>query len=274
LKYLDSELDAVSMRVKSIFKIDPLKALHQNVVFWVAFLLPLIVAAFIAMPLVDGLFFDFSSSGYASFIKIFSFPFWIASAAIVFGVLVNRFHSSAQKVATISQSKLQNNFSNYLSHRDHFQKYMQSVAEDFDLKVDAFKIYGVIFSQSTPAGVSVEISDGIFEFYQEQFELQFWSKMKFSAPNFTEQEVNIYFPRFAKSVGINAEKIELKDYEQLKGVLVKIRKLYRRGMEYGLTRFDANSKIEIEESGFAMLTGNFDMWANQHDFKAEWLASE
>jgi hypothetical protein len=258
------------LKVQSFFEINPLKALHENLVFWVATMLPLCVAFLVSIPLFGGLNFDFSTEGYKTFLEIFSFPLWILSASLIFGVLVNRFHSSAQKVATISQSKLQNNFSNYLSHRDHFQKYMQSVAEDFDLKVDAFKIYGIVFSKSTPSGVSVEISDGIFDYYQEQFELQFWSKMKFASPDFTVMEVNIYFPRFAKSVGINAEKIMLKDYEQLKEMLIKIRKLYRRAMEYGLTRLDASSNIEIEESGFAMLTGDFDLWANENKFKDEW----
>ncbi|WP_405127852.1 hypothetical protein [Pseudoalteromonas sp. PB2-1] len=94
--------------------------------------------------------------------------------------------------------------------------------------------------------------------------------MKFSAPNFTKQEVNIYFPRFAKSIGINAENLTLSNFNELKSILIKIRKIYRRAMEYGMTKDAPESFQEIEESGFAMLIGEFDHWAHENNFHNIW----
>ncbi|WP_293934387.1 hypothetical protein [Iodobacter sp.] len=259
------------MHIRNIsFKLDELNPLHRNFLFWVATFLPLLFAVLMAFPLFKNLYFNFTEDGYVLFFSKFKLSLSIAALSIPFGMVVSKFHSSAQKVATITQSKLQNNFANYLSHRDHFQKYMQTVSDEFDLKIDAFKMYGIIFNKSTLSGVSVEIGSGIFDFYEKQYEDHFWSKMKFSAPNFTAMEVNIYFPRFAKEVGINAEKIIINDYESLKSTLIKIRKIYRRGMEYGLTRADSSSSIELEEYGFSELTGRFDLWSNSNGFKNVW----
>lgn len=251
-------------------RVDETKPLHRNKIFWLATISPLVISAMLSAPLAGNLAFEFSKEGYDLFLSTFKFPLWLSSSSLVFGVMVGRFHGSAQRATTINQSKLQNNFSNYLSHRDHFQKYMQSVSDELDLKIDAFKIYGVIFSSSTPNGVDINISNGIYDYYAQQFEEQFWSKMKFASPNFTKDEVDIYFPRFAKSIGVNAEKLAINDYESLKSVLIRIRKLYRRGMEYGSTRTDSVSVIEFEESGFATLTGEFDLWSNQKGFKNTW----
>lgn len=256
-----------------IFEVNESKPLHRNTIFWFATLLPLILALLLALLITSELEFEFTRSGYDSFLSFFKLPLWVASASLVLGVMVGRFHSSAQSAAAINQSKSQNNFSNYLNHRDHFQKYIQSVSDEFDLKIDAFKVYGIIFSSSTPDGVSVKIENGISEYYTQQFNQEFWSKMKIAAPSFSKQEVNIYFPRFAKAIGLNAEKISLNNYENLKEILIKIRKIYRRGMEYGFTRVDTDSTLELEESGFASLTGEFDLWAQENGFKKPWGGS-
>ena len=254
-------------------KIHESEPLQQNFVFWVATITPIFIAVSLSMPLViKGLIFDFSTEGYEFFLNCFKFPLWVSSSSLIFGVMVGRFHGSAQRASTLSATKEQNNFSNYLNHRDHFQKYMQNVADEFDIKVDAFKIYGILFSESSPEQVVVKLSDNICEFLNRSFEDEFWSKMRFSAQTtpFESMEVNIYFPRFARAVGINAEKLKIYEYNELKGTLVKIRKIYRRAMEYGFTRINQPSSIEIEDNGISMLIGDFDSWANENKFKQVW----
>lgn len=258
------------IKFSDYFYINGEKALHKNFLFWVATVLPLILALCFAYPLTEGLKFEVSVEAYSNFISTFKLPLWIASGSLIFGVIVSRFHSSEQRAITIKQSLNQNNFSNYLNHRDHFQKYLTPIAVHLNLEVDTFKIYGIVFSYSTPYNANVMLSEGIFDFFSENFENEFWSKMKFSAPNFTQQEVNIYFPRFAKSIGINAENLQLGDFNELKLVLIKIRKIYRRAMEYGMTRKASESFQEIEESGFAMLIGEFTHWANENNFNNGW----
>ncbi|WP_320151027.1 hypothetical protein [uncultured Tolumonas sp.] len=245
-------------------------ALHKNRIFLVATLSPLVLAIILAYPLTENLTIDLSVDGYANFITIFNLPLWIASASLVLGVVVNRFHSSEQRAATLMLSVGQNHFSNYLNHRDHFQKYLKPISENLGIDVDPFKIYGIIFSSSTPSNADISLSEGVYDYFAEKFESEFWSKMKFSSPIFSKQEVNIYFPRFAKSIGLNMESVELKNFNELKSILIKIRKLYRRAMEYGTTRNSSEKNQEIEESGFAMLTGEFTLWAQNNGFNQQW----
>lgn len=244
--------------------------MHKHFLFWFATLLPPLIALYFAYPLFNGLEFSRTVGGYSNFITIFSLPLWISSASVILGVTVSRFHSSEQRAITIRGSINQNNFSNYLNHRDHFQKYIKPISDSLGIEVDPFKIYGIIFSTSTPFNADVVLSSGIFDFFSEKFEMEFWSKMKYSTPNFTNQEVNIYFPRFAKSIGINAENIEFNNFQELNEFLVKTRKVYRRAMEYGITREASEQFQEIEESGFSMLIGEFSQWAQDNRFNHQW----
>ncbi len=139
------------------FCINGEKALHKNFLFWFATLFPLILAFCFAYPLTKGLEFAGTVEAYSNFISIFKLPLWIASGSLILGVTVSRLHSSEQRAITIKQSINQNNFSNYLNHRDHFQKYLTPISEHLSLDVDPFKIYGIIFSTSTPYNVSVMI---------------------------------------------------------------------------------------------------------------------
>lgn len=198
------------------FKIDESKSLQENYIFWLATIIPIVIALGFASPLIIKLNFDFSKEGYQYFLASFKFPFWIASSSIAFGVVLGRFHGSAQRAATLNSTRVQNNFANYLNHRDHFQKYMQTVSDEFDIKVDAFKIYGIIFSESTPELISIKLSRGVSEYFTSKFSSEFWEKMKLASPEYSITEVNIYFPRFAKEVGINAEKIKVTNYDCLK----------------------------------------------------------
>ena len=238
--------------------------------FWFATLFPLILALYFAYPLMPGLEPSATAEAYSNFVSIFKFPLWIASGSLIFGVIVSRFHSSEQRAITIRQSINQNNFSNYLNHRDHFQKYLKPISDDFDVEIDAFKIYGIIFSSSTPSNANVKLSEGIFDYFSKRFEAEFWSKMKFSAPDFATEDVNIYFPRFAKSIGVNAESLKISNFEELKEFLIKVRKIYRRAMEYGMTRESSEKFQETEESGFSSVIGDFSMWAQEAGFKEQW----
>lgn len=261
------------MKIKSCLTIDESKPLQQNFIFWLATILPLLIAVSLAVPIIfEGLIFKFSTIGYQHFLEKFKFPLWFSSSSLVLGVMVGRFHGSAQRAATLEATKVQNNFSNYLNHRDHFQKYMQNVADEFDIKVDAFKIYGILFSESSPDEVVVKLSGNISDFISVTFEREFWSKMKFAATvlPFSVEEVNIYFPRFARDIGVNAEKLTINDYNALKEIMVKIRKIYRRSMEYGFTRINQQSNIEVEESGISQLIGEFDLWSSESQFKSPW----
>lgn len=130
------------LKIKRLLEIQESKPLQQNLIFWLGVMLPIVIAILLAIPIVlEGLVFKFSTNGYKYFLEMFKFSLWLSSSSLIFGVMVGRFHGSAQRVATLKATREQNNFSNYLNHRDHFQKYMQNVADEFDIKVDAFKMY-------------------------------------------------------------------------------------------------------------------------------------
>lgn len=261
------------LKLKHLLEIQEAKPLQQNPIFWLGVILPILIAALISIPIMlEGLVFKFSTDGYQCFLEKFKFPLWFSSSSLILGVMVGRFHGSSQRAATLKATREQNNFSNYLNHRDHFQKYMQNVADEFDIKVDAFKIYGILFSESSPEQVAIKLSSNVSEFVATTFKSEFWSKMQFAStvPPFDAEEVNIYFPRFARALGINAEKLGINDYVSFEKIMINIRKIYRRSMEYGFTRVDQNSNIEYEESGISQLIGEFDLWANEYKFKESW----
>tara|TARA_Y100001968_G_C19419298_1_gene750823 strand:- start:1137 stop:1940 length:804 start_codon:yes stop_codon:yes gene_type:complete len=64
--------------------------------------------------------FDFSQQGYSKFVELFSFPLWVASGSIIFGVLVGRFHGSVQRYEALCQTESNNNFSNFIEHKKLF----------------------------------------------------------------------------------------------------------------------------------------------------------
>lgn len=258
------------MEVLAIFSVNAKVGLHRNWLFWIAILLPLCFAIFFALPLMRNVTFHLTADGYDFFISQFQFPLWISSGSLVLGIMVARFHSSEQRALTIAQSVSQNNFSNYLNHRDHFSKYIVPIAESYKLEVDPYRLYGIIFSNSTPATVDTALSQGIADFYARCFEQNFWTKMKFSAPNFSTKEVNIYYPRFLKEVGFSGDKREVVSYEELKSQLISIRHIYRKAMEYGATRDTQMTLHEDEESRFSELIGEFQLWSNNNGFNLEW----
>ncbi len=259
--------------MKKYFKIYESKSLQENAIFWISTITPIVISIALGLPIIlNGLNFDFSAEGYTFFLNEFKFPLWISSSSLILGVMVGRFHGSAQRAATLKATKEQNNFSNYLNHRDHFQKYMQNVSDEFDLKVDAFRMYGILFSESTPEQVMIKLSVNVTNFLESAFESHFWSKMKNSSKTqpYQMEEVNTYFPRFAREIGINAEKLTLNNYADLKAVLIKIREIYRRAMDYGFNRTNQASSAEIEESAISQLIGEFDSWAVKNSFKEAW----
>lgn len=88
--------------------------------FWVATLFPLAIALVLSIPMFSSTKFDFSQQGYSKFVELFSFPLWVASGSIIFGVLVGRFHGSVQRYEGLSQTESNNNFRNYVEHKKLF----------------------------------------------------------------------------------------------------------------------------------------------------------
>ncbi|MCP5347681.1 MAG: hypothetical protein H7A04_12570 [Pseudomonadales bacterium] len=250
--------------------IDEKKALHKNWIFWIAIFLPLVIAFILAAPLRESLSFSFTAEGYSYFLETFQFPIWIASGSILFSIMVGRFHGSAQRAETINQSINQNHFTNYLNHRDHFQKYIFNTVETEDFKLDPFKIYGIIFSNSKPNGVDVTLSADISDFYSANLEEKLRQPLSNIPRPYSTQEVQVYFNKFLVSMGVRDGQGNVTDMRQIRQRIKKLRIAYRRAMEYGVTKEANVERIEAEEHGFALANGEFFEWAQQNELQGPW----
>ncbi len=248
---------------ENIFSINETKSLHENWSFWSAIILPFIPVLFFALPLFEEVTLqsNVSATGYVVFIEVFSFPLWIVSSSLVFGIMVGRFHGSKQRAkaiiqrdATIEETRKQNEFSNYLNHRDHFHKYLQPIAENYDLKVDAFKIYSIFFSNSTPYSVDINIANNVFE---KKFNELLWDKLK-KNPSQTYEELDMTLQGFSKSIGIlSIVEVTRFDDKIFESILSKYQNLYSAVIEYSFEKKDTQ---EIANNNINSLVNSFNIW--------------
>ncbi len=160
--------------VKSFFRIDH-APLFKIKLFWFATLFPLVIALVLSIPMFSSTKFDFTPQGYSKFVELFSFPLWIASGSIIFGVLVGRFHGSVQRYEGLRQTESNNNFRNYIEHKKLlFEKL------DFD---------GITFR----ATLSVDDEEGYLNLrdYDMDFRLDRERLYKFFFPNNDYKNFNI-----------------------------------------------------------------------------------
>lgn len=107
--------------------------LYKVPLFWLSVFIPLALAFYFAQPLFAELSYERSEIAYKTFVEVFSFPLWIASGSILFGIIIGRFHGSAQRHEAIQQTASNNNFHNYIEHRRIFDSSFPYTAFDIQL---------------------------------------------------------------------------------------------------------------------------------------------
>jgi hypothetical protein len=106
--------------------INPSKPLHHHGIFWLPILVFIPLALLLSFP--TWCFCWPTPENYEAILKAQSFPVFIASLAIPFTVVINRFHSSSQR-AEANRLALQNmTFNQYFDHRTQFYKFTESVS--------------------------------------------------------------------------------------------------------------------------------------------------
>ncbi|WP_394222303.1 hypothetical protein [Alteromonas gracilis] len=163
-----SELLGFHAIFKSLFRIDH-APLFKIKLFWFATLFPLAIALVLSIPMFSSTKFDLTPQGYSKFVELFSFPLWIASGSIIFGVLVGRFHGSVQRYEALRQTESNNNFSNFIEHKKLFFEKLDfdgitfkarlTVESDeenlhlsdyiMDFRLDKERLYKFFFSQNS-----------------------------------------------------------------------------------------------------------------------------
>lgn len=156
--------------------LDPHKPLHEHWLFWLVVLTPVLLGIALGLPIWQAYSFSLSESGYETFLEISKLPFYVMAPAIPLGMVVAAFHKTKQTAEQIRQTETNNNFRNYIDHRDIFIE----ISKERLPEVSANKAYAwheVAFSKSMEAGflgVSFENNSFLkFDFDKSLFSLGF-----------------------------------------------------------------------------------------------------
>ncbi|EJL6987596.1 hypothetical protein NMT30_003493, partial [Vibrio cholerae] len=122
------------IKLKKILSLNPDYGLDKQVLFWVAVLLPIVIAVGLGIPVWVEYSLAFNAEAYDNFLKISRLPIGLSSLAIPLGVLVGRLHSAKQTARQIENTLTQINNTEqdnrtklYLSHFEHFCKHVEFI---------------------------------------------------------------------------------------------------------------------------------------------------
>ncbi|MDP4536186.1 hypothetical protein Q3O60_08305 [Alkalimonas collagenimarina] len=134
--------------------IDPQLGLHQHAIFWVPVIFFVFLALILSLPL--WCWCAPLSLDYEQIMKDATYPIFVASLAIPVGVMVGRFHGSAQRKLSNELSNSGMNFNRFYEHRKHFYDFITENYKPSDQIVRmvyvAYKanLYRILFPKNTP----------------------------------------------------------------------------------------------------------------------------
>ena len=111
--------------LKTLWEINPSKPLHRHSIFWAPILVFVPWALTLSYP--TWCLCWPNTVEYDEILKTQGFPIFIASLAVPFTVIINRFHSSYQR-AESNRLMLKNmTFNQYFEHRSHFFSHLENL---------------------------------------------------------------------------------------------------------------------------------------------------
>lgn len=172
--------------LKSTLRIDPHLPLQAVPLFWLSIALPALASiTLIVLALPDIGAACFSPDCYSGFLSQFQLPIGVLSLSLVFGVMVGRFHGSAQRVAVYEQNQANNTLRSYFDHRKYFHEWLVTL---HGKQIEAFKyihldssarLYSRLFEDNSPAKVSTTLTpDKVRSIYRD-IELSMISTLNF-----------------------------------------------------------------------------------------------
>ncbi|WP_435037172.1 hypothetical protein [Pseudomonas neuropathica] len=109
--------------------LNPDHGLERQPLFWLTIAIPVLLAILLGLPLWITHSFEFTETGYATFLRISKLPIGVISLAIPLGVLIGKLHGAKQVAVQIENTRRQiknterdNNTKLYISHFEHFCK--------------------------------------------------------------------------------------------------------------------------------------------------------
>ncbi len=124
--------------------------LFKTIAFWASIAPPLLIGTGLALyaGIQEGKIWQFSTSGYNTFLKDFKLPIGVMGLAIPLGALAAAVHRSVQTSRQIMEQNQQNIFSNYLEHRRYFLTFVDEHKPFFELEFSAPHLYQRLFPDS------------------------------------------------------------------------------------------------------------------------------
>lgn len=152
------------------FTINPALPLHKNHSFWLAILAPAIAAILLfASSIQSAGSICFSSECQNRFIESNKLPIGVLSLSVLFGVMVGRFHGSAQRIESHKQADENNTFRNFYDHRKLFTEWMSTLHEKQLSKlqyvsiVSTSSLYRSLFEKNSPSTLELNINKTTIE---------------------------------------------------------------------------------------------------------------
>jgi hypothetical protein len=156
------------IKVKIVFSLDPDYGLEKQFIFWVAVLLPILIAVALGIPVWIEYCFVFNSEAYGKFLEISKLPIGLSSLSIPLGVLISRLHSAKQTARQIENTQIQIRNTEkdyksklYLSHFEHFcthldfietsvfHRHKQLFSEEQCSNLDKLGMYKLLYPQNS-----------------------------------------------------------------------------------------------------------------------------
>lgn len=133
--------------------IDPNLPLHRHLLFWAPIVFFVLPAIYLSVP--TWCFCWPELKDYEYLVKQQGFPIFIASLAIPFTVIVNRFHASSQRAESNRIANQNMAFNHYFDHKKHFLEHCNLIKLDepfcnFIKITNTDKLYKLIFPLNLP----------------------------------------------------------------------------------------------------------------------------
>lgn len=139
------------MKIKKLFKIDPLKGFIELPILWFVVIILFSIACMVSVIIIfnSNLQISLDYNGFNNFVEIFKVPLGILAIIITFIAFLATAHRSAQTKEQILSSNRQNVFSNYYKHIEEFEKYIIGILDNKKISINNLRItHKILFSKA------------------------------------------------------------------------------------------------------------------------------
>ncbi|MBB1404859.1 hypothetical protein H5079_04445 [Pseudoalteromonas sp. SG44-5] len=164
--------------VSDWFKVQEDKALHENRLFWLVVLAPLLFIAWFFYRLTEELITKglynphVSAESLAGFVSYYAFPIALLTVPLTLAVMINRFHSSKQKAKSNHLVEQNNSSNNFFNHYKYFVEHCEALKkrhpeDSFNLSPE--RLYKILFPSSSVSNFTTELNSNFIKDVSAKF---------------------------------------------------------------------------------------------------------